>query len=264
MIMNQSRLKMIYLETVLNREADTDQSLLEKSYAKKLRRLTKLRETSTYEKVRILDLGCGTGRFSIYLAKYGFDVFGIDIWPDFVRIARDKANESQTTGIVNFVVGRSEELPHKSNLFDMIMVLDVLEHVCDWQKTLSEIARVTKSGGIVLIETTNKMCPFQNEINKFPFFPYLPDKVKQKMIDIIMKKYRHLVNYTFHPARNWFTYHGLQKYLLSIGFIKVYGILDLIDPGSKGSLLLRALSRFPPLKWILYFLSKDTIVYAQK
>ena len=92
---------------------------------------------------RVLDAGCGSGRTLQELAGYG-EVSGIELDPDAAAFAAAKGD-----GEVR--VGRLEELPWGDGTFDLITCLDVIEHTADDRLTLTELRRVAKPGGWLLV-----------------------------------------------------------------------------------------------------------------
>lgn len=94
---------------------------------------------------RILDLGCGKGITCNYLSKKNKDasIYGIDISNENIKIC----NENKISDNQIFKVSSGEKIPFKDNYFDEVHCYEVLEHVNDLNKTLSEIKRVLKRGG---------------------------------------------------------------------------------------------------------------------
>lgn len=92
---------------------------------------------------RVLDAGCGSGRTLQELVDYG-DVSGIELNTDAAALARDRA-------LGDVQVGRLEELPWEDQTFDLITCLDVIEHVPDDTVALSELRRVCRAGGWLLV-----------------------------------------------------------------------------------------------------------------
>jgi SAM-dependent methyltransferase len=92
---------------------------------------------------RVLDAGCGSGRTLQELVDYG-EVAGIELDPDAAAAAAAK-------GCGEVRVGRLEELPWEEASFDLITCLDVIEHTPDDRVTLTELRRVTKPGGWLLV-----------------------------------------------------------------------------------------------------------------
>src|SRR5437763_12987346 len=78
---------------------------------------------------RLLDLGSGMGGLIVALARAGADVVGLDYNPAYCRIARLRARRYALT--LPLVVGAGEALPFPAAGFDVVINLDVLEHVAD-------------------------------------------------------------------------------------------------------------------------------------
>jgi ubiquinone/menaquinone biosynthesis C-methylase UbiE len=106
---------------------------------------------------RILDVGCGVGRWSIQLAAVAEHVVGVDFARGMVGIAKDRAIE-RAPGNVDFVLASAHSLPFSSRSFDASLSVTVLQHIVDEKQlveALSEIARIAKIGGrIILLEQT--------------------------------------------------------------------------------------------------------------
>lgn len=90
---------------------------------------------------KILDIGVGTGRLLSLFSNV--EKYGIDISIDMAKMAQKKGIEA--------CVGNVEELPYKDSVFDIVICTDVLEHVFDLHKTISEIIRVLKMGGYFVV-----------------------------------------------------------------------------------------------------------------
>ena len=91
----------------------------------------------------ILDVGCGTGALLKELSSYG-DVHGVDPSPKAVSYCLSR-------GIIEVKEGSVESIPHQNDKFDIVLALDILEHVEDDQAGVNEIYRVLKKGGIGII-----------------------------------------------------------------------------------------------------------------
>jgi 2-polyprenyl-3-methyl-5-hydroxy-6-metoxy-1,4-benzoquinol methylase len=181
----------------------------------------------TRQNYKILDLGCGTGRLTVELAKLGYNAYGTDINPDFIEIARDKAQKMGVSAQV--MVAPSERLPFDDNFFDVCLAVSVLEHVADWKKTVSEVARILKPGGIAYFDTTNALNPLPGEVKHVPCMGYIPRRLRSPIIDLISARFPALVGYSLTPAKNWFTQTGLKRALSLAGFKQSWDIFDLIN-----------------------------------
>ncbi|MBS4534315.1 methyltransferase domain-containing protein [Clostridium sp. D2Q-14] len=107
-----------------------------------------------FEGKRILDIGCGTGNYSIRLAKLGYEVVGIDISDEMLDIAKEKAKGKKLD--IEFYNMDIYDLKFDDNEFDGAFSMAAFEFVEDTEKALDEIFRVIKSEGQVLIGTINK------------------------------------------------------------------------------------------------------------
>ena len=97
----------------------------------------------TDRRPRILDVGCGTGANLIMLSKYG-DAEGVDVSEDALAFCRER-------GLDKVKLGAGEELPYDDGTFDLVTALDVVEHMDDDLAGLSEMQRVLRPGGRVLL-----------------------------------------------------------------------------------------------------------------
>lgn len=112
---------------------------------------------SSAPKGLILDAGCGPGTSGIILAEMGGAVIGIDISSQAVVVAKERARRKG----VNFspVLGDLESLPARSEIFDICFSSWVLHHFPNIRPALSELARVLKPGGRILIVEPNESNP---------------------------------------------------------------------------------------------------------
>jgi ubiquinone/menaquinone biosynthesis C-methylase UbiE len=97
---------------------------------------------------RVLDLGCGGGLFSYLLFKKGAKVTGIDYSSSAVQFAQSRYPQ------VDFWEGTAYDLSrYGDGYFDIVTVIDLVEHLGDQSRALREIKRVLKPGGILVIST---------------------------------------------------------------------------------------------------------------
>jgi 2-polyprenyl-6-hydroxyphenyl methylase / 3-demethylubiquinone-9 3-methyltransferase len=102
----------------------------------------------------VLDLGCVGGFMADALAVRGAHVTGIDPAEGAITAARAHAR-AQGLGI-SYDVGVGEALPYNAAIFDAVVSVDVLEHVADLNKVLSELARTLRPGALFLFDTINR------------------------------------------------------------------------------------------------------------
>jgi ubiquinone/menaquinone biosynthesis C-methylase UbiE len=101
-----------------------------------------LKKNLNSKNLRILDIGCGTGRNLQALSELG-SVWGIDNSKDAIMYCKKR-------GFKNAILGDAHNTKLKANSFDAITLLDVLEHT-DHNKTLQEVYRLLKPHGLVVI-----------------------------------------------------------------------------------------------------------------
>ncbi len=94
---------------------------------------------------KILEAGCGSAIFSIYLSKQGFDCTAVDNDPEILKIA--EKNDRDLKGKVQFVLGDIKQLPFKNHSFDLSFSQGVLEHFSndEIELILDEQLRVAKT-----------------------------------------------------------------------------------------------------------------------
>lgn len=110
--------------------------------AKRKNILKFLSNFNNFKNPKILDIGCGTGKNLEELKDIG-QVYGIDSAEEAIKYC--KKRDIKTVSLEN-----AESTKFPSNHFEIITLLDVLEHTND-EKTLKEINRIIKPGGLVLI-----------------------------------------------------------------------------------------------------------------
>ena len=91
----------------------------------------------------VLDVGTGTGRAAIALARLGARVTGVDASAEMLQAAEHKAGEAGVA--VSFVKGDAHSLTFPDRSFDAVVCLRVLMHVPDWRGSLAELCRVAST-----------------------------------------------------------------------------------------------------------------------
>jgi 2-polyprenyl-6-hydroxyphenyl methylase/3-demethylubiquinone-9 3-methyltransferase len=107
-----------------------------------------------FEGLSLLDIGCGGGLLSEPMARLGFAVTGADASEKNIGTARAHAEE---TGVqVTYRAASAEELEKEGLSFDVVLNMEVVEHVADVGAYLQACARLVKPGGITIVATLNK------------------------------------------------------------------------------------------------------------
>lgn len=97
----------------------------------------------------MLELGCGTGHWTLYLLEQGFSVTGIDISEAMLRIAAEKQINA------DLFLADAQQLPFQNESFPAISTITMLAFVEDQDRVLQEMYRVLQPGGWLLIGALN-------------------------------------------------------------------------------------------------------------
>jgi ubiquinone/menaquinone biosynthesis C-methylase UbiE len=100
----------------------------------------------------VLDLGCGSGRHLVFLAKNGFDVYGIDIAKHGIKISKKWLKAENLKAKLKFA-DMYKKLPYKSNFFDAIVSTQTLHHskIEDIRNLIKEMERILKPRGLIFV-----------------------------------------------------------------------------------------------------------------
>jgi len=111
----------------------------------------------------VLEIGCGTGLILRKIQKVVRLGIGVDLSSEMLKIAYSKDLEVMQGDVVS--------LPFRDETFDVTFSFKVLSHVPEIRRAISEISRVTKKGGVLILEFYNPLS-FKFLINKF-FYPHV-------------------------------------------------------------------------------------------
>lgn len=107
-----------------------------------------------FEGLSLLDIGCGGGLLSEPMARLGFAVTGADAAERNVETARTHAAESGLT--ITYRATTAETLAAEGARFDVILNMEVVEHVADLDSFLRASAEMLSPGGLMIVATLNK------------------------------------------------------------------------------------------------------------
>lgn len=104
--------------------------------------------------LRALDIGCGGGLVSEPLARLGAEVVAIDADSVAIEAARGHA---RLRGIdIDYRQGAAEDLVKNASRFDLVLALEIVEHVADLPAFLETLGRLTVPGGLAILSTLNR------------------------------------------------------------------------------------------------------------
>jgi SAM-dependent methyltransferase len=216
---------------------------------------------------RILEVGCGTGWFTVLARRAGFDAVGMDLAERVVRFAaRERAAEGGVKA--HFLSADAEALPFDDGHFDVLIANSVLEHVPEWRTFLKEVHRVLVPGGVALLGTGNRCYPISGEID-FPLYPWLPFGLQKRIA--VAKRGPDILK-TNHIAWNNFTHRSLRRALIASGFGHVHDLVDVTEPDDvrterrrqAARVVLPIAKRFRLVRWLLFWSFSSTVFLVQK
>ena len=114
----------------------------------------------------LLDAGCGDGRYIAALPELGPlppRIVGVDIAERMLETARLAAAQADVDA--EFVRANLEELPFESGEFDLVLSVQVIEHLLDPAGGVHELGRVVAPGGVVVLSTDNRRRWITNTLN---------------------------------------------------------------------------------------------------
>lgn len=129
-----------------------------------------------YHPKQILDVATGTGDFAIETVTLGPEkIIGVDISEGMLERGRAKIKKLDLQDKIELIIADSEELPFPDNKFDSVIVAFGVRNFENLEKGLSEMLRVTRSGGVIVIIEFSKpsVFPFK-QIYNFYFNYILP------------------------------------------------------------------------------------------
>jgi 2-polyprenyl-6-hydroxyphenyl methylase/3-demethylubiquinone-9 3-methyltransferase len=107
-----------------------------------------------FEGLSLLDIGCGGGLLSEPMSRLGFAVTGVD--PSEKNIGTAHAHAAQSGAAVNYRASDAEALVAEGLTFDVVLNMEVVEHVADLRGYLESTASLVKPGGLMFVATLNR------------------------------------------------------------------------------------------------------------
>jgi len=220
--------------------------------------MNKIKKISDLEGKRLLDVGCGDGSFTIELSSNFKEVHAIDVQQDYINSFSQKIR-NQNKYILHTMSACEMNFPKE--YFDTVISIETIEHVSDLTSAVSELYRVLRRGGELIITCPNRLFPFethgimiwrkriQTRIPLITWIPFLHNK--------------------FSLARA-FTVRRLDKMFNQLGFQRV--AKDYIWPtfehgGNPFQLLFKplfGLMRFGETSWIRFLGSSIIVKYIKQ
>jgi len=128
----------------------------------------------------VLDAGCGSSGCSLSYVPETATIVGVDVSKGNILKSKQKVEHARALirfGELSFVVASLTHLPFKKGIFDLIVCVDVLEHIGAKRNAISEMSRVSKSRARLVGSTTNLMNPLML------FDSYAPEIVTKRLVE---------------------------------------------------------------------------------
>ena len=111
------------------------------------------KKINPFNELKILDIGCGGGLISEPMARLGANVTGIDASEKNIKIAQIHSEENNLK--INYINSSPERLKEKEE-FDIILNLEIIEHVEDVELYINSCSKLLKKGGLMFTATLNR------------------------------------------------------------------------------------------------------------
>jgi ubiquinone/menaquinone biosynthesis C-methylase UbiE len=145
---------------------------------------------------RVLDCGCGAGEYVRELLARGADAYGVEF--DEGKLAAEAARDADLAARLS--VGDLEALVFPDASFDLALLNEVLEHVPDDGAALSEVCRVLRPGGRLILLSPTRLYPFETHgvflrgtrrrvPHTVPGIPWIPLAVGRRLFDYWARNY---------------------------------------------------------------------------
>lgn len=111
-------------------------------------------EGTPFAHLNILDIGCGGGLISEPLCRLGANVTGIDADESAIKVASQHAKAQNLK--INYIAGAAENLAQKGQKFDVVLALEIVEHVQNPELFIELCSQLLKPNGVLILSTLNR------------------------------------------------------------------------------------------------------------
>lgn len=147
---------------------------------------------------KVLDIGCGDGRFINYLSRAGLESVGIEFSIEALKKAKERN--------LSVCLADGHFLPFRDETFDIITCIEVLEHIFNYADVLAEMKRVCKKQGKMILVVPNFMRLVNRYLMVVGLYPDMPE---------------HIHHFTFTSFKQTLEQNGLKIEDLSGDFVYV-------------------------------------------
>jgi SAM-dependent methyltransferase len=198
---------------------------------------------------QVLDIACGRGEATFWLAARGARGWGIDYAPAALALASSRAREIPSASGVRLMAANARTLPFSDGTCDHALMMDVVEHLYPWElhEALCEAYRVLRPGGQLVVHTAPNLWYYRIG---YPIFR-LTERLRGRRLPVDPKErflYHHQVHVNEQSPRS------LRRALLRAGFgAAVWVTSDRTEWGKMGRLsrwIGRVATSLPLVKWV--------------
>ncbi len=214
--------------------------------------LKKFREISSLNKSVVLDIGCGSGEITSYVANNFFKIIGGDLEID-TKGKYDSISHHQN---LMFICCDAKHLPFERSVFDIIICAQVYEHVDDSDQLFSQIHDALRPGGICFLSGPNKFAILEDHY-KLPLLSWLP----QQLADRYLRLTRGVSEYDVRPRSYWTLRKALATFDIIDCLPALLGTPELLTQKKSTQRIMAFISKFagsyliktfvPNFNWIL-------------
>lgn len=193
----------------------------------------------------LLDIGAGYGAFVLSCRRNGLDAKGFELAAFEVDMARVRLvrTEPQTDPASIFHRGDAGDLPFPDNAFQIVTLLNVLEHVPDYRTVLAEAVRVLKPGGRLFVVCPNYAALRKEAHYHVPWLPFFPRGLAASYLRLLGRNPGFFQEHIYY-CTNWGVLHALNRHCLKLANLD---ILRIEHPELIGSSRIRRFLGF--LRW---------------
>lgn len=198
---------------------------------------------------RALDIACGRGEATYWLAERGVWTWGLDYASPALKIAQQGAGDRALAGRAGFVIANARMLPFNDDTFDHALMMDIVEHLYPWEleQALYEAYRVLRPGGQLLVHTAPNLWYYRWGYPAFRF----TERMRGRRLPINPKlRFRYHTLMHVNEQSPW----SLRQAMRSAGFSVRMSVdasrTEWEHMGRVSRVIGLAVTRLPLIKWI--------------
>src|SRR5215469_18189048 len=166
---------------------------------------------------KVLEIGCGSGRCTVALAQRGYLVHAMDSAAGMVDATHERVSQAGMKSSVSIGLGDSHNLAFRDGNFDLVLAIGVMPYLHSPQNALSEMARVLKPGGFLLVTAGNR---WRLKRILDPWFSPLTQPAS-KVVKTILRRFRKPQPGKPSLPMRFDSLREIEDWLFSLGLAKV-------------------------------------------